>query len=98
MGNRQDELAWWKEQKELDGYETWSASIAPGTSTAAFWVAQQLLAGAEVPHDLIVPYLEYGQDDFEAALAEMEPGDVGSKEYTLEEMQAAIEEQPPASG
>ena len=47
MGNRQDELAWWKEQKDLDGYETTSLSIAPGTSTAAFWIAQQLLAGAE---------------------------------------------------
>jgi ribose transport system substrate-binding protein len=93
MGNRQDELAWWKEQKDLDGYTTTSLSIAPGTSTAAFWVAQQLLAGAEdVPHDIIVPYLRWDQDDFEAALAEMEPGDVGTKTYTLEETQAAIEE------
>ena len=93
MGNRQDELAWWKEQKDLDGYTTASMSIAPGTSTAAFWVAQQLLAGAEdVPHDIIVPYLRWDQDDFEAALAEMEPGDVGTKTYSKEEMQAAIEE------
>jgi len=93
MGNRQDELAWWKEQKDLDGYTTTSLSIAPGTSTAAFWVAQQLLAGAEdVPHDIIVPYLRWDQDDFEEALAAMEPGDVGTKTYTLEEMQAAIEE------
>lgn len=92
MGNRQDELAWWKEQKDLDGYETTSLSIAPGTSTAAFWVAQQVLAGAEdIPHDIIVPYLRWDQDDFEAALAEMEPGDVGTKAYGLEEMQAAIE-------
>jgi ribose transport system substrate-binding protein len=93
MGNRQDELAWWKEQKDLDGYETTSLSIAPGTSTAAFWVAQQLLAGAEdIPHDLVVPYLRWDQDDFEAALAEMEPGDVGTKTYTLEEMRQVIEE------
>src|SRR5690349_15331898 len=32
MGNRQDELQWWKEQKAKDGYTTWSASIAPGRS------------------------------------------------------------------
>ena len=44
-GNRQDELQWWKEQKEKDGYKTWSASIAPGVSTLAFWVAQQVLDG-----------------------------------------------------
>ena len=28
MGNRQDELAWWKEQKDASGYETMSVSIA----------------------------------------------------------------------
>jgi ribose transport system substrate-binding protein len=92
MGNRQDELAWWKEQKDADGYETTSLSIAPGTATAAFWVAQQLLAGAtDIPHDIVVPYLRWDQDNFEEALAAMQPGDVGSKEYTLEEVQAAIE-------
>src|SRR6266436_8861456 len=66
MGNRQDELQWWKEQKAKDGYTTWSASIAPGVSTLAFWVAQQILDGNKnVPHDLLVPYLAFTQDDFE---------------------------------
>ena len=67
MGNRQDELAWWKEQKDPDGYETMSVSIAPGIATPAFWVAQQLLAGEDVPHDIVVPYLRRDQDNFEAA-------------------------------
>src|ERR1700742_5134827 len=48
LGNRQDELQWWKEQKDKDGYKTWSASIAPGVSTLAFWVAQQVLDGKKV--------------------------------------------------
>jgi ribose transport system substrate-binding protein len=30
MGNRHDELTWWKEQKDANGYETMSVSIAPG--------------------------------------------------------------------
>src|ERR1700752_4956420 len=69
MGNRQDELSWWQEQKAKDGYVTWSASIAPGISTLAFWVAQQLLDGnRKIPHDLMVPYLAFTQDNFEAAL------------------------------
>ena len=55
MGNRQDELAWWKEQKDASGYETMSVSIAPGVSTLAFWVAQQILDGKDVPKDLTVP-------------------------------------------
>ena len=74
MGNRQDELAWWKEQKDKDGYTTWSASIAPGVSTLAFWVAQQVLDGnKDIPHDLLVPYLAFTQDDFEAGAAD-DPG------------------------
>ena len=65
MGNRQDELAWWKEQKDANGYETMSVSIAPGVSTLAFWVAQQILDGKEVPKDLTVPFLRIDQDDLE---------------------------------
>jgi ribose transport system substrate-binding protein len=91
MGNRQDELAWWKEQKAKDGYTTWSASIAPGVSTLAFWVAQQVLDGRkDIPHDLLVPYLAFTQNDFEAALPKIPKGGVASKEYTQAEAMAAI--------
>ncbi|WFP77230.1 ABC transporter substrate-binding protein [Mesorhizobium sp. WSM4906] len=91
MGNRQDELKWWKEQKEKDGYKTWSASIAPGVSTLAFWVAQQVLDGRkDIPHDLLVPYLAFTQDDFEAALPKIKEGGVATHEYTQEESIAAI--------
>ncbi len=91
MGNRQDELQWWKEQKDKDGYVTWSASIAPGVSTLGFWVAQQILDGnKDVPHDLLVPYLAFTQDDFEAALPTIEKGSVASHEYTQADAIAAI--------
>ena len=66
MGNRQDELAWWKAQKDKDGYETMSVSIAPGVSTLAFWVAQQILDGKEVPKDLVVPFLSIDQAGLDA--------------------------------
>ena len=65
MGNRQDELKWWKEQKDASGYETMSVSIAPGVSTLAFWVAQQILDGQDVPKDLVVPFLSISQDTLE---------------------------------
>ncbi len=92
MGNRQDELQWWKEQKEKDGYTTWSASIAPGVSTLAFWVAQQILDGnKDIPHDLLVPYLAFTQDNFEAALPNIEKGSVASAEYTLDDAKKAID-------
>src|SRR6478735_4215453 len=91
MGNRQDELQWWKEQKDKDGYTTWSASIAPGVSSLAFWVAQQVLDGRkDIPHDLLVPYLAFTQADFEAALPKIPVGSVATKEYTQQEAIAAI--------
>src|SRR5437764_14088570 len=91
MGNRQDELQWWKEQKDKDGYTTWSASIAPGVSTLAFWVVQQVLDGNKsIPHDLLVPYLAFTQADFEAELPNITKGGVASHEYTQADAIAAI--------
>ncbi|MEQ8480572.1 MAG: ABC transporter substrate-binding protein [Hoeflea sp.] len=92
MGNRQDELAWWKERKDASGYETMSVSIAPGVSTLAFWVAQQVLDGKEVPKDLVVPFLEINQDELEEALETTPQGGVANVEYSLEDAQAVIAE------
>jgi ribose transport system substrate-binding protein len=90
MGNRQDELAWWKEQKDANKYETMSVSIAPGVSTLAFWVAQQILDGKEVPKDLTVPFLRIDQDTLEANLETTEKGGVANTEYSLEDAQKVI--------
>ena len=85
MGNRQDELQWWKEQKDASKYETMSVSIAPGVSTLAFWVAQMILDGKEVPKDLTVPFLRIDQDNLEANLASTEKGGVANVEYSAED-------------
>src|SRR6202035_5717246 len=91
QGNRQDELEWWKAQKDKDGYKTWSASIAPGVSTLAFWVAQQVLDGNKnISHDLLVPYLAFTQDDFEKELPNIPQGGVASHEYSQADAIAAI--------
>lgn len=90
MGNRQDELAWWKEQKDANGYETMSVSIAPGVSTLAFWVAQQILDGKDVPKDLTVPFLRIDQENLEENLANTEVGGVANTEYSLEDAQKVI--------
>lgn len=90
MGNRHDELTWWKEQKDANGYETMSVSIAPGVSTLAFWVAQQVLDGAEVPQDLSVPFLTITQDTLEANLANTQAGGVANVEYSLDDAKAVV--------
>ncbi len=91
MGNRQDELAWWAEQKAANGYETTSLSVAPGMSTLAFWVAQQILDGAEVPKELSVPFLTIQQDGLDEALANTPEGSVANVSYSLDDAMAAIE-------
>jgi ribose transport system substrate-binding protein len=92
MGNRHDELTWWKEQKDANGYETMSVSIAPGVSTLAFWVAQQVLDGETVPQDLVVPFLRIDQENLEENLASTEPGGVANVEYSLEDAKRVIDE------
>jgi len=90
MGNRHDELTWWQEQKNANGYETMSVSIAPGVSTLAFWVAQMVLDGHKVPQDLTVPFLQIDQDTLEARLANTEPGGVANVEYSLDDAKAVV--------
>lgn len=91
MGNRQDELAWWKQQKDANGYETMSVSIAPGVSTLAFWVAQQILDGKDVQKELVVPFLRIDQDNLEDNLANTQKGGVANVEYSLEDAQKVID-------
>jgi ribose transport system substrate-binding protein len=90
MGNRHDELSWWKQQKDANGYETMSVSIAPGVSTLAFWVAQMILDGENVPQDLTVPFLRIDQDNLEENLANTEPGGVANVEYTLQDARNVV--------
>ena len=91
MGNREDELKWWKEQKDASGYKTMSVSIAPGVSTLAFWVAQQILDGKEVPKDISVPFLRIDQDNLEANLATTQAGGVANVEYSQADAIKVIE-------
>jgi ribose transport system substrate-binding protein len=91
MGNREDELKWWKEQKDANSYETMSVSIAPGVSTLAFWVAQQILDGKDVSKDLVVPFLRIDQDNLEDNLANTQAGGVANVEYSQDDAVKVIE-------
>ncbi|MDF0601719.1 ABC transporter substrate-binding protein [Psychromarinibacter sp. C21-152] len=92
LGNRQDELQWWAEQRDANGYETLSLSIAPGVASLAFWVSQQILAGEEVPKDLTVPFLKITQDTLDEALETTPEGSVANVVYTLEDAKEVIAE------
>jgi ribose transport system substrate-binding protein len=67
-----------------------SVSIAPGVSTLAFWVAQMILDGENVPQDLTVPFLRIDQDNLEENLANTEEGGVANVEYTLQDARNVV--------
>lgn len=90
LGNRQDEMKWWAEQRDANGYETLSLSIAPGVATLAFWVSQQILAGEDVPKDLTVPFLKITQDTLDEALASTPEGSVANVMYSQADAQQVI--------
>lgn len=86
LGNRQEELAWWAEQRKGSSYETLSVTIPPGCSTFAFWVAQQLLAGKKLPHDIQMPLLQVDADQLDSVLAKTPQGGLANKLYTRDEV------------
>lgn len=81
MGNRQDEVAFWKKQSDANHYETMSISSAPGMVQMAFWVAQQVLAGKKVPKDITIPLLELHQKDLDYWYAHIPKGGVATAAY-----------------
>ncbi|TIV62151.1 MAG: ABC transporter substrate-binding protein [Mesorhizobium sp.] len=85
LGNRFEELKWWKEQRDANGYKTRSAASNPASSTLAFWVAQQLLDGVKVPNHLPDNLVTVGPDELDSALANLKSGEVVSKSYTQDD-------------
>jgi ribose transport system substrate-binding protein len=81
MGNRQDELAWWKQQHAKTGYETFSISATPSISEISFWVTQQILAGKQVPKKVMVPLLRIDQPQLDAWLKTIPEGGVANPIY-----------------
>lgn len=92
LGNRQEELAWWKTQG-TDSYKTMSIAADPGSSTFAFWVAQQLLAGKKFPHEMSLPTLTVTSDNVEKVLSTTAPGTVASNVFTREQVVNLVEGQ-----
>ena len=91
LGNRKDELVWWKQQIKAKGsYDTWSASEAPGMATFAFWVAQQILDGKPVPKEVPMDILFVDSASLDAQIAATPDGGVANVEYSQDDVVKAI--------
>lgn len=83
FGNRQDELALWRDLLKADAsYDTFSVSSAPGCASVAFWVAQQVLAGKKVPNMIVLPLPRIETANLEEWLKVMPDGAVATPVYT----------------
>ncbi|MCI0998064.1 ABC transporter substrate-binding protein [Pseudomonas corrugata] len=91
MGNRQDELALWKQERDANGYETISVSASPSVSQVGFWVAQQILAGKQVPKFVEVPLVRIEAKDLDTWLATMPVGGAANPSYSQASVAAMID-------
>ena len=91
MGNRRNELALWKQERDANGYKTFSISATPSVSQVGFWVAQQILAGKKVPRVVTVPLVTILEENLEAWLASMPVGGAANPFYTQEIVAAMID-------
>ena len=90
LGNRHEELAWWRERAGRDGYETMSEAPAPGLSTLGFWVAERLLEGVPVPKALVVVPLRVERETLDSALALTEHDGVHDALYARESVRGLV--------
>lgn len=86
MGNREDELTWWKQQAQAGGYQTKSAAISPGCSTFALWVAQLVLSGEKVPRSFTLPIAVVDQAGLDEALRVTPKGGVTTIDYSRQDV------------
>ncbi len=90
LGNRGADLAWWKQQQAADGYETLSVAPSPGIASLAFWVAQMVLDGKDVPHDVTMPLLTVESGDLDQALAATPADGFYSRDLTRAEAEQIV--------
>lgn len=93
MGNREDELAWWKGQNTANGYETKSAAISPGCSTFALWVAQLIMSGEKLPKKFTLPIAVVDEAGLDDALKLTPKGGVTTIDYSLQDVKDFIAKQ-----
>lgn len=91
MGNRQDELALWQQERDANGYQTVSVSATPSVSQVGFWVAQQILAGKRAPKFVQVPLVRIDAKDLDAWLATMPVGGAANPTYSQAQVVAMID-------
>jgi len=80
-GGSSNFLKWWAEQNTKSGYKTISINTAPGIGGAAFWLALDILNGANASKSLIMPGAKVTAENL-AEFSNLPPGYIVSPKYT----------------
>ncbi len=80
-GGSTDFIKWWNEQHQKDGYSTISMNTTPGIGSAAFYLALDIVHGANPPKKMIMPVATVTDADL-AQYAKLPSGMIVSPNYT----------------
>jgi ribose transport system substrate-binding protein len=76
-------IQWWAQQSAKNGYTTISMNTTPGIGGAAFWLAYEIVKGANPPKLMIMPVATVTQDNL-AEFAKLPAGMIVSPSYSQE--------------
>ncbi len=92
FGHRYDELVIWKEMQKNNGgsYPSMSVSIVPGSVSTAFWTALEILNGNDVPKEIHMSPMVFGEEQLDYFLEHTEKGGLADLSYPQEWVQELI--------
>lgn len=85
-GGSSDFVIWWAEQADK-GYKTTSMNTTPGIGGAAFWLAYEIVKGAEPAKDLNMPVAVVEESNLAEMSKDLKPGFIISPSYSQEWVQ-----------
>ncbi|MBX3582732.1 MAG: ABC transporter substrate-binding protein [Rhizobiaceae bacterium] len=85
-GGSSDFVIWWNEQA-AKGYKTTSMNTTPGIGGAAFWLAYEVVKGAEPPKEMTMPVAVVDPSNLAEMAKDLQPGFIISPSYSQEWVQ-----------
>lgn len=85
-GGSSDFVIWWNEQA-AKGYKTTSMNTTPGIGGAAFWLAYEIVKGAEPEKEMTMPVAVVDPSNLAEMAQDLKPGFIISPSYSQEWVQ-----------
>src|SRR3546814_10707370 len=80
-GGSSDFILWRDERQKESGYRTTSMNTTPGIGGAAFWLAYEIVQGAEPAMEMTMPVAVVDAENVSEFAADLTPGLIVSPSY-----------------